>query len=92
MFKAENYTIPDAMLKFAKENGVSVRGHTILKVKEIQRFQGIDGISLAIGVQGHFSNGMPNIAYMMSSLDLLATTGLPIWLTEVSVDPSPEQT
>ncbi|CAI8605043.1 unnamed protein product [Vicia faba] len=26
----ENYTIPDAMLKFSKENGVSVIGHTIL--------------------------------------------------------------
>ncbi|XP_045786627.1 endo-1,4-beta-xylanase 5-like isoform X2 [Trifolium pratense] len=25
----ENYTIADAMLKFAKENGISVRGHTI---------------------------------------------------------------
>ncbi|KAL5070515.1 hypothetical protein RYX36_021402 [Vicia faba] len=188
----ENYTIPDAMLKFAKENGVSVRGHTILwddenfqpewvkslspdklreaaakrmnsmvtkyigqviawdemnenlhcryfkdklgenasaiyysttyhldpntvmfmneyntiayrgenvasptnyirKVKEIQRFQEIDGISLAIGVQGHFSNGMPNTAYMRTSVDLLAATRLPIWLTEVGMNPSPEQ-
>ncbi|GAU14979.1 hypothetical protein TSUD_47740 [Trifolium subterraneum] len=26
----ENYTIADAMLKFAQENGISVRGHTIL--------------------------------------------------------------
>ncbi|CAI8604817.1 unnamed protein product [Vicia faba] len=25
----ENYTIPDAMLKFTKENGISVRGHNI---------------------------------------------------------------
>ncbi|XP_058773666.1 endo-1,4-beta-xylanase 5-like [Vicia villosa] len=188
----ENYTIPDAMLKFTKENGVSVRGHTILwddekfqpewvkslspdelreaatkrmnsmvsryngqviawdvmnenlhchyfednlgenasaiyystayhldpntmmfmneyntiaysgekiaspanyirKLKEIQQFQGTDGISLAIGVQGHFSSGVPNLAYMRSSLDLLAATGLPIWLTEVTVDPSPDQ-
>ncbi|RHN82182.1 putative endo-1,4-beta-xylanase [Medicago truncatula] len=188
----ENYTIPDAMLKFAKENGISVRGHNILwdserrqpewdlslspdelreaaakrmksvvsrykgqliawdvvnenvhfhffednlgknasavyysaayhldpttnmfmneyntieysgdkdasptnyirKLKEIQQFPGNAGISLAIGLQCHFSSGVPNIAYMRSGLDLLAATGLPIWLTETSVDPQPNQ-
>jgi GH35 family endo-1,4-beta-xylanase len=188
----ENYTIPDAMLKFAKENGISVRGHNILwdnirqqphwvlslspdelreaaakrmnsvvsrykgqliawdvvnenlhfnffenklgenasgvyysaayhldpntkmfmneyntieynndkvaspanymkKLKQIQQFPGTDGISLAIGLQCHFGNGKPNTAYMRSGLDLLATTGLPIWLTETSVDPQPNQ-
>ncbi|WJX21148.1 endo-1,4-beta-xylanase [Trifolium repens] len=132
----ENYTIPDAMLKFAKENGISVRGHNILwdnirqqphwvlslspdelreaaakrmnyvvssndkvanpanyikKLKQIQQFQDTDGISLAIGLQCHFPSGEPNIAYMRSGLDLLATTGLPIWLTETSADPHPNQ-
>ncbi|AES62756.2 glycosyl hydrolase family 10 protein [Medicago truncatula] len=188
----ENYTIPDAMMKFAKENGISVRGHTVFwddetfqpkwvkflspeelrkaaakrirsvvsryrgqliawdvvnenvhyhffenklgenaspiyystayhldpeikmfmnefntiessgdrvvsppnyirKLKEIQRFPGTAGISLAIGVQGHFRLGRPNYAYMRSSLDLLGATGLPIWLTETSVNPQPNQ-
>ncbi|KAK2458474.1 endo-1,4-beta-xylanase [Trifolium repens] len=188
----ENYTIPDAMLKFAKENGISVRGHNILwdnikqqlhwvlslspdelreaaakrmnsvvsrykgqliawdvvnenvhfnffedklgenasavyysaayhldpktkmfmneygtieysndkvaspanfikKLKQIQQFPGTDGISLAIGLESHFHSGEPNIAYMRSGLDLLATTGLPIWLTETSADPHPNQ-
>ena len=27
----ENYTIPDAMMKFTKENGISVRGHNIFQ-------------------------------------------------------------
>jgi len=188
----ENYTIPDAMMKFAKENGIAVRGHTVFwddetfqpkwvkflspeelreaaakrirsvvsryrgqliawdvvnenvhyhffenklgenaspiyystayhldpeikmfmnefntiessgdwvvsppnyirKLKEIQRFPGTAGISMAIGVQGHFRLGRPNYAYMRSSLDLLGTTGLPIWLTETSVNPQPNQ-
>ncbi|XP_045786636.1 endo-1,4-beta-xylanase 5-like [Trifolium pratense] len=188
----ENYTIPDAMLKFAKENGISVRGHNILwdsinrqprwdlslspdelreaatkrmnsvvsrykgqliawdvvnenlhfnffedklgenasavyysaayhldpntnmflneyntieyshdkdaspgnyirKIKQIQQFPGTDGIPLAIGLQCHFGSGKPNIAYMRSGLDLLAATGLPIWLTETSMDPQQNQ-
>lgn len=26
----ENYTVPDAMVKFSKQNGISIRGHNIL--------------------------------------------------------------
>ncbi|XP_027937857.1 endo-1,4-beta-xylanase 5-like [Vigna unguiculata] len=61
------------------------------KIKEIRSFPGVGGMSAAIGLQGHFASGQPNLAYMRSSLDLLATTGLPMWLTEVSVDPQPSQ-
>ncbi|KAK7357589.1 hypothetical protein VNO80_16882 [Phaseolus coccineus] len=61
------------------------------KIKEILSFPRVTGMSAAIGLQGHFASGQPNLAYMRSSLDLLATTGLPIWLTEVSVDPQPSQ-
>ncbi|KAK7357588.1 hypothetical protein VNO80_16881 [Phaseolus coccineus] len=63
----------------------------IEKVKEILSFPGVAGMSAAIGLQGHFAIGRPNLAYMRSSLDLLATTGLPIWLTEVTVEPQPSQ-
>ncbi|WJX14885.1 endo-1,4-beta-xylanase [Trifolium repens] len=188
----ENYTIPDAMLKFAKENGISVRGHTILwdcinlqpqwvkslppnelreaatkrtnsvvsryngqliawdvvnenlncrfyeyklgenasaeyysiayhldpnttmfmneyntieysgdqfsspfnylrKLKEIQYYPGTAGMPMAIGLEGHFARGFPNLAYMRSGLDSLGATGLPIWLTETSVVPQPNQ-
>ncbi|KAK7367982.1 hypothetical protein VNO80_10003 [Phaseolus coccineus] len=48
-------------------------------------------MSAAIGLQGHFAIGQPNLAYMRSSLDLLATTGLPIWLTELTVEPQPNE-
>ncbi|KAK7390979.1 hypothetical protein VNO78_19238 [Psophocarpus tetragonolobus] len=61
------------------------------KLKEILSFSGTAGMSAAIGLQGHFASGQPNLAYMRSAIDLLATTGLPIWLTEVSVDPQPSQ-
>ncbi|XP_045786649.1 endo-1,4-beta-xylanase 5-like [Trifolium pratense] len=188
----ENYTIPDAMMKFAKENGICVRGHSIFwddmkfqpqwvkslppnelreaaakrmnsvvsryngqliawdvmnenihyhfyeekigvnasaeyyssayhldpkatmfvneyntieysgetiaspanyirKLQEIQQFPGTAGMPLAIGLQGHFGRGVPNLAYMRSGLDLLGATGLPIWLTETSVEDQPNQ-
>ncbi|KAL2324284.1 hypothetical protein Fmac_023342 [Flemingia macrophylla] len=61
------------------------------KLQEILSFPGVAGMSAAIGLQAHFAAGQPNLAYMRSGLDLLATTGLPIWLTEVSVAPSPNQ-
>ncbi|CAJ1977330.1 unnamed protein product [Sphenostylis stenocarpa] len=61
------------------------------KIKEILSFPGVAGMSAGIGLQGHFASGQPNLAYMRSGLDLLAATGLPIWLTEVTVDPQPSQ-
>ncbi|XP_077215593.1 endo-1,4-beta-xylanase 5-like [Tasmannia lanceolata] len=42
-----------------------------------------------IGLEGHFNT--PNIPYMRSSIDTLAATRLPIWLTEVDVAKSPNQ-
>jgi GH35 family endo-1,4-beta-xylanase len=189
----ENYTIADAMMKFAKENGISVRGHAILwddinfqpqwvktlppnelqeatvkriksvvsryagqliawdgvnenihrrfyentfnnkdasaefyaiayhvdpkttmflneygtieysgdstanptnyikEIKEIQYYPGTAGMPMGIGLQGHFGKGVPNLSYMRSGLDLLGATGLPIWLTETSIDSQPNE-
>ena len=181
----ENYTVPDAMVKFCKQNGISIRGHNILwdrviyqpnwvkslsfddlrkaaekrinsvvsryrgqliawdvvnedlhfrffedklgenaslefyskayqldpnttmfmnefntinggddkanpanykkKLEEILQYPGNEKILLAIGLQGNFGSDQPNLAYMRSYLDILGATGLPIWLTEVSV-------
>ena len=61
------------------------------KVKEILSYPGNANLSLGIGLQGHFSSGQPNIAYMRSVLDILGTLGLPIWLTEVDVGKDPNQ-
>ncbi|KAK9677321.1 hypothetical protein RND81_11G136300 [Saponaria officinalis] len=38
---------------------------------------------IGIGVEGHFDR--PNIPYMRSALDTLASAGLPIWITELDV-------
>ncbi|CAL5377495.1 unnamed protein product [Camellia sinensis] len=38
---------------------------------------------IAIGLESHFST--PNIPYMRAAIDKLASTGLPIWLTEVDI-------
>ncbi|CAM8901471.1 unnamed protein product [Rhodiola kirilowii] len=40
-----------------------------------------DGVPLGIGLQGHFN--IPNIPYMRSALDTLASANLPIWITEL---------
>ncbi|WCJ17978.1 Endo-1 4-beta-xylanase 4 [Euphorbia peplus] len=61
------------------------------RLKEILAYPGNEKLLAGIGVQGHFSAEQPNLAYMRAALDTLASTGLPIWLTEVSVDNSPNQ-
>ncbi|OIW12854.1 hypothetical protein TanjilG_24787 [Lupinus angustifolius] len=61
------------------------------KLEEILSFPGTSGMSAAIGLQGHFGTGQPNLPYIRCALDLLSTAGVPIWLTEVSVDPNPNQ-
>lgn len=55
------------------------------KLQEILSFPGNENLLAGIGLQGHFSSGQPNIAYMRSVLDILGTTGFPIWLTEVDL-------
>ncbi|KAF3435563.1 hypothetical protein FNV43_RR22652 [Rhamnella rubrinervis] len=55
------------------------------KLQEILSFPGNENLLAGIGLQGHFSSGQPNIAYMRSVLDILGTTGFPIWLTEVDI-------
>ncbi|KAK3420413.1 hypothetical protein EUGRSUZ_G01217 [Eucalyptus grandis] len=61
------------------------------RFQEIFSYPGNEDIPAGIGVQGHFGAGQPNLAYMRSGLDILATTGVPIWLTEVSVAPGANQ-
>lgn len=58
------------------------------KLREIQSFPGQHG-RFGIGLEGHFST--PNLPYIRASLDTLAATGLPIWITELDVNSSPNQ-
>lgn len=60
----------------------------IQKINDIQSF-GKGKKNLGIGLESHFD--VPNLPYMRSTLDTLAATGLPIWLTEVDVKSNPNQ-
>ncbi|KAJ1397288.1 Glycoside hydrolase family 10 domain [Sesbania bispinosa] len=89
---------PNTTMFFNEYNTIEYSGdkvaspaNYIQRVKEILTYPGTDGISPAIGLQGHFPSGQPNIAYMRSGLDLLGATGLPLWITEASMDPHPNQ-
>ncbi|VVA97298.1 unnamed protein product [Arabis nemorensis] len=57
------------------------------KLRELQTIRVAGKIPFGIGLESHFS--IPNIPYMRSDLDILAATGLPIWLTEVDVKAPP---
>ncbi|KAG6761292.1 hypothetical protein POTOM_034505 [Populus tomentosa] len=61
------------------------------KLSAILSYPGNQGILAGIGLEGHFGVGQPNLAYMRSVLDILSSTGLPIWLTEVDVVKEPNQ-
>ncbi|KAH7518117.1 hypothetical protein FEM48_Zijuj09G0136500 [Ziziphus jujuba var. spinosa] len=95
---AEYYSIaqrldPNAIMFLNEYNTIDHSGdetaspaNYMKKVQEILSFPGNENLSLGIGLQGHFGSFQPNIAYMRSALDMLGTTGLPIWLTEVDLD------
>ncbi|KAJ1686960.1 hypothetical protein LUZ63_018350 [Rhynchospora breviuscula] len=55
--------------------------------KYLKRFHqiraGVPNAKMAIGLESHFN--VPNIPYMRSVLDQMASAGVPIWLTEVDV-------
>ncbi|CAI9769997.1 unnamed protein product [Fraxinus pennsylvanica] len=51
------------------------------KIKLIRK-QGYLG-PLGIGLEGHFA--IPNLPYVRASIDMLAATNLPIWITELDV-------
>ncbi|CAI9104265.1 OLC1v1002901C1 [Oldenlandia corymbosa var. corymbosa] len=58
------------------------------KIKDL-RSGGYNG-PLGIGLEGHFA-GAPDLAYIRSALDTLASAKLPIWITELDVSSSPNQ-
>ncbi|CAA2967303.1 endo-1,4-beta-xylanase A-like [Olea europaea subsp. europaea] len=57
------------------------------KIKLI-REQGYHG-PLGIGLESHFDT--PNLTYVRASLDMLASTKLPIWITELDVSRRPKR-
>ncbi|XVF01394.1 hypothetical protein REPUB_Repub04eG0084600 [Reevesia pubescens] len=86
-------SIPLFMNEFntIEESGdqASIPAKYLDKLKNAQTFLGANGKQMAIGLESHFN--VPNLPYIRSSLDTLAATKLPIWLTEVDVKSNPKQ-
>ncbi|KAK4378580.1 hypothetical protein RND71_000442 [Anisodus tanguticus] len=82
----ENYSTPDAMLKFFEDHGIDVY---VEKLQEIKAFPWNEELVIGIGLQGHFDSH-PNIPYVRAVLDVLGETKMPIWLTELNVEPCPK--
>ena len=83
LFMNDYNTIEDS------RDGLSTPPKYIQKIREIQSWN--KKLPLGIGLESHFPNFPPNLPYMRASLDTLAATGLPIWITELDVASQPNQ-
>jgi GH35 family endo-1,4-beta-xylanase len=83
LFLNEFNTIEDS------RDGLSSPSRYIKKIKEIQSVN--KKVPLGIGVEAHFPSSPINFPYMRASIDTLAATGLPIWITEFDVASQPNQ-
>ncbi|XP_022149135.1 uncharacterized protein LOC111017628 [Momordica charantia] len=61
------------------------------KLLKILSYPGNKKIPAGIGLQGTFGPAPPNLPYMRSALDLLGSTGYPIWITEIFYHKGPNQ-
>lgn len=71
-------------------DGSSTPAKYIDKLKQIQGYNGNQGLTIGIGLEGHFTNP-PDLAYIRASIDTLAATGSPVWITELDVSSQPKQ-
>ncbi|EEF29958.1 Endo-1,4-beta-xylanase precursor, putative [Ricinus communis] len=83
LFLNEFNTIEDS------RDDASSRTKYLKTLKEIKGYPGNENLKLGIGLESHFNT--PNLPYMRASIDILAAANLPIWLTEVDVESSPNQ-
>uniref|UniRef100_A0A2N9EXT9 GH10 domain-containing protein n=1 Tax=Fagus sylvatica TaxID=28930 RepID=A0A2N9EXT9_FAGSY len=79
LFMNEFNTVEDS------RDGKSAPDKYLQKLKEIQSFPGNNDLKLGIGLQAHFNNNPPNLAYARATIDTLASTGFPVWITELDV-------
>ncbi|KAE9620300.1 putative endo-1,4-beta-xylanase [Lupinus albus] len=84
LFLNEYNTIED------QRDGSVNAANYIKKLREIQSYPTAKGVKIGIGLESHFSFA-PNLPYMRSSIDMLASTGSPIWITEIDVANQPKQ-
>ena len=78
LFMNDYNTIEDS------RDGLSTPDKYIQKLKQIQSFHGNNNLKQGIGLESHFSIA-PDLAYVRSSIDTLASMGLPIWITELDI-------
>lgn len=70
-------------------DGLATPAQYLKKLREIQSYPGNGNGKFGIGLEAHFSS--PDLAYVRSSIDLLAATGVPVWITELDVESSSNQ-
>ncbi|VFR01589.1 unnamed protein product [Cuscuta campestris] len=70
-----------------QEDSYSTPSKYLDKIADL-RAHGYNG-PLGIGLEAHF--GVPDLAYVRSAIDTLASTNLPIWITELDVSPRANQ-
>lgn len=80
-------------IPFMNEYTVIEASNIIGKAMPQRYLEGIDRLRasgyegpLGIGLEGHFDYYAPNIPYVRTAIDVLASTGLPIWITELTVN------
>ncbi|KAJ8530957.1 hypothetical protein K7X08_023838 [Anisodus acutangulus] len=94
-FDKRAHKIDEKTLLFLNEFGIieqhgdryATPARYLQKIREL-RSSGYDG-PLGIGLQGHFDT--PNLPYIRSAIDVLASANLPIWITEFDVSARPNQ-
>ncbi|KAI9075693.1 hypothetical protein K1719_042309 [Acacia pycnantha] len=84
LFLNEYNTIEDS------RDGSSTPARYLQKLRQIKRYPGNNGFTIGIGLESHFS-GPPNLPYIRSTIDTLASSGSPIWITELDVKIQPYQ-
>ena len=88
IFQKVNKIDPNVILSMNDYNTLEQPGDwNAMPDRYMQKFHqiraGNPNAKMAIGLEAHFD--VPNIPYMRSVLDKMATAGVPIWLTEVDV-------
>ncbi|XP_013421507.1 uncharacterized protein LOC106181603 [Lingula anatina] len=86
MFQNISAIDPDVKLFFNEFNVISSGTTTDAYVDMVELYKS-KGLPLhGIGVQGHLKPGPPDILKIKENLDKLATTGLPVWITELDIE------
>lgn len=84
LFMNEFNTIED------NRDGKSTPARYLEMLRQIKRYNRHNRCTIGIGLESHFS-GPPNLPYIRSAIDTLASAGSPIWITELDVQSQPNQ-